>query len=365
MSAPASQPIAPICRHFGTCGGCTAQDVPPHIHAADKQAQIARALARHGFADPVINAVIGVPPKTRRRATLKAAKQDGVMLIGFHEARTHNIADMHECHVLTPQIFALVGALRERLGALLRDGDGCEISVTQADNGFDVALDWPRKITPALTTEFAKMSAKLNIARLTARGEPVVTMRQPNVKLGPAQIALPLAAFLQPTREGEAMLQELVCAAAGKSKSIIDLFSGCGTFALVLAARARVHAVEQSAAMLEALALGVRNTQGLKPVTTEKRDLAKVPVSLPELKRFDCAVLDPPRAGAAPQCAILASSALKRLIYASCSPESFARDARILCDGGFNLGAITPVDQFLWSSHTELVAVFTKRRMPS
>lgn len=359
MSAP--EPLAPICRHFGTCGGCTSQDVPPQIYAADKQAQIMRALARHGFADVTIHDVLGVPPKTRRRASLKVAKNNGAIVIGFHEARSHSIVDMHECHVLTPPLFALVGALRERLGALLRDGDMCELSVTQADNGFDVALDWPRKITTALTTEFAKLCAKLNIARLTSRGEPVVTMAQPCVTLGPAQIALPLGAFLQPTREGEVALQNLVCAAAAKSKSIIDLYSGCGTFALVLARRARVHAVEQSGAMLDALAYAVRNTQGLKPLTVEKRDLTKVPISPPELKRFDCAVLDPPRAGAAAQCTALAGSGVKRLIYASCSPESFARDARILCDGGFNLGAITPVDQFLWSSHTELVATFIKK----
>ncbi len=168
-------------------------------------------------------------------------------------------------------------------------------------------------------------------------------------------------AFLQPTRAGEAALQAEVAARLRGAKKIADLFSGCGTFTLPLAEAARIHAVELDANLLEALAGAVRHTQGLKPVTTETRDLFKLPLTVPELTRFDAVLLDPPRAGALAQAKELAASKIKRIAYVSCNPQSFARDARVLIEAGFVMGPVTPVDQFLWSDHVELVAAFLRR----
>jgi 23S rRNA (uracil1939-C5)-methyltransferase len=165
---------------------------------------------------------------------------------------------------------------------------------------------------------------------------------------------------LQPTHEGEAALREKILAGVKNAKTIADLFAGCGTFTFALAEKAKVHAVELDKPALAAIAAAVRATQGLKPITTEARDLFKAPLSGDELKPFDAVVMDPPRAGAQAQATALAASSVRRIAYASCNAESFGRDARILVAGGYKLGAVTPVDQFLWSSHIELVAAFAR-----
>jgi 23S rRNA (uracil1939-C5)-methyltransferase len=180
------------------------------------------------------------------------------------------------------------------------------------------------------------------------------------VRFGKAAVKLPPDVFLQPTRDGEAVLQSQVLAGVGGAKTIADLFAGCGTFALPLAVQARVHAVEQDGTMLAALAAAAKATQGLKPLTIEKRDLFNRPLAGPELAKFDAVVLDPPRAGAIAQAKALAASTAGRAVYVSCNAVSFARDARVLVDGGFRMGAIVPVDQFLWSSHIELVTTFER-----
>jgi 23S rRNA (uracil1939-C5)-methyltransferase len=354
------EPIAPICAHFGTCGGCTYQDMTPDSYRALKRDMVVTALARRGFADAMVAQTVEVAPATRRRAAFKVEKRDGAVAIGFHAARSHAIVDMRECRVLTPGLVALVAPLRAMMAALLRDGEAAELRVTETDAGFDVSLDWKRAGDPSVNAEIARWAPKLRLARVTAKSETLIALAQPRVEFGKADVKLPPDAFLQPTRDGEAALQARVLDATKGAKRIADLFAGCGTFALVLAQQARVHAVERDGAMLEALAAAARATQGLKPVTVEKRDLFKQPLTPPELAGFDAVVLDPPRAGAAAQAAQLAHSRVRRIAYVSCDPASFARDARILADGGYRMGAVTPVDQFLWSSHIELVAAFTR-----
>jgi 23S rRNA (uracil1939-C5)-methyltransferase len=350
-----------LCRHFGICGGCATQDLAPAANRALKRDLVVSALARQGFANASVEDVVEVPPHTRRRATFKAMKRGGETQIGFHAARSHEIVDMHECLVLTPRLFVLVAGLRTMMGALLRDTEQADIEVTDTDAGFDVALHWQRKPDTALNAELARWAAQLKLARVTGRNGILVELAAPTVRFGDAPVKLPPGAFLQPTREGEALLQSRVLAAVKGAKRVADLFAGCGTFALVLAKQARVHAVEREGAMLDALAAGARATQGLKPLTTEKRDLFKLPVTPPELAEFDAVVLDPPRAGAAAQVAELAQSRVRRIAYVSCDPASFARDARVLVERGYAMGAITPVDQFLWSSHIELVAAFARK----
>jgi 23S rRNA (uracil1939-C5)-methyltransferase len=357
----ADETIVPVCAHFGACGGCAHQDMAPRVYRALKRDMVARALARQGFADAVVEEVVEVAPATRRRAVFKVAKQGGETRIGFHAARSHAIVDMRECHVLTPALTALVAGLRELMAALLREGETAELRVSDTDAGFDVSLDWKRGNDPAVNAVIARRASKLKLARVTAKGETLVELAPPTLHFGNAVVKLPPDAFLQPTREGEAALQARVAAATKGAKHLADLFAGLGTFALPLAEFARVHAVERDGAMLEALAFAARGTQGLKPVTTEKRDLFKEPLIAAELERFDAVVLDPPRAGALAQVRALAQSTVGRVAYVSCDPASFARDARILVDGGYRMGPVVPVDQFLWSSHIELVAAFARK----
>jgi 23S rRNA (uracil1939-C5)-methyltransferase len=350
----------PLCRHFGVCGGCAVQDLPAEDYRNFKRNLIAEALARYGLGDSVIEDVVPVPPRSRRRATFKVAKRDGRTELGFHAAGSHAIVDMRECLVLTPELFNVAQGLRQMMAALLQDGEGAELYAVEADNGFDLAIAWKRRPTSNAIAGIAHWAPKLGVVRVTANGELLYRAASPEIALGRARVPLPARAFLQPTRAGELMLQQRVLETVGKARAVVDLFAGCGTFTLPLAERARVHAVDSDAPMLEALADGARATPGLKPISTEKRDLFRRPLEPKELDRFDAAVLDPPRAGALSQAKTLNLSGIKRIAYVSCDAASFARDARALTDGGFRLDRVLGVDQFLWSAHIELVASFAR-----
>ncbi|HEU0095050.1 MAG TPA: hypothetical protein VFQ52_01250, partial [Rhizomicrobium sp.] len=275
--------------------------------------------------------------------------------------RSHTVIDMHQCEILTPGLLALVGELRRRLEPIFSPGEAAELHVTQSDTGFDAAFRWQRNLVPGLSAQLATALEGTDIARLTLNGDTVFETATPAIALGDVTVRLPSNTFLQSTAEGERALQERVLKIVGKAKSVTDLFSGIGTFALPLARKARVHAVEQDAPALAALAAASK-AWGLKPVTTEKRDLFKVPLTSLELNVYDAVVLDPPRAGAESQARTLAKSRVPVIAYVSCDAATFARDAAILIAGGFKMGAVTPIDQFLWSSHIELVAAFSRSR---
>ena len=357
-----------ICPHFGTCGGCSLQDLAPDVYSAKKRDAVLAALKRAGVEAQVEGPVI-VPPRSRRRAVLKIKSLAEGLHIGFHAAKSHTVIDMHHCDVLTPGLFALVGALRQKLEPLFGVGEAGELHVTETDTGFDCALRWRAALTPTLRAALSSALSGLGIARLTMGRETVFETAQPVVSLGGVKVVLPPDPFLQATREGEASLQAFVLQTVGKAKRVADLFAGCGTFALPLARQARVHAVEQDAPALAALAAAAKHSSsgapsragaGLKPITTEVRDLFKLPLTAGELAPYEAVVLDPPRAGAEAQAKALAKSKVPVIAYVSCDAVSFARDAALLIAGGYKIGSVTPIDQFLWSSHIELVARFTR-----
>lgn len=357
--ATAYQGVMTLCSHFGICGGCESQDMPPQAYAASKRGAVAAALERAGVAAEIRDPVI-VPPHTRRRAVFKIKSLPEGLHIGFHAARSHTVIDMHQCEVLTPGLFALVGHLRARLEPLFGVGEAAELHVTESETGFDCAFRWRRGLTPALTAELSRALGGLGIARLTMGTETVFETAAPTVAFDGIAVKLPPFAFLQSTIAGEAALQAHVKQAVGKARAVADLFAGCGTFALPLARKARVHAVEHDKAALAALAAAATRVPGLKPVSTEPRDLFKLPLTAAELAAFDAVVLDPPRAGAEAQARVLAKSRVPAIVYVSCDAASFARDAAVLTQGGYRIGPVAPIDQFLWSSHIELVAGFTR-----
>jgi 23S rRNA (uracil1939-C5)-methyltransferase len=349
-----------ICTHFGACGGCSLQNLSPDAYRTRKRDAVVAALARAGLGDVVVEEPLLVPEKTRRRAVFKFGKQKGKMTVGFHAARSHEIVDMRECLVLTPSLLALTSDLRRILADILSDGEKGEVHVTDAENGLDLAFRSPRKLTPALTAAIAQGFAGSQVARIIFNGEILLEQSVPQIVFDGMVVTLPPHSFLQSTKEGEAALTARVLALAEGAKTVADLFSGMGTFTLPLARRAKVHAVEQEGEALTVLAEAARKAKGLKPVTTERRDLFKVPLTPLELNRFDAVVLDPPRAGAEAQVKAITSSKLRRVIYVSCDAGSFARDAAILVKAGFQAGPVTPVDQFLYSDHIELVGIFAR-----
>ena len=332
--------------------------MPRDEYAAKKREAVLAALKRVGVEAQVDQPVI-VPPRSRRRAVFKIKSLAQGLHIGFHAAKSHTVIDMHHCDVLTPGLFALVGALRQKLEPLFGVGETAELHVTETETGFDCAFRWRAALTPTLRAALSSALAGLGIARLTMGREMVFETVRPTVRLGGVRVALPPNPFLQSTVEGEAALQARVQEIVGKAKAVADLFAGCGTFALPLARTARVHAVEQDASALAALREAAK-APGLKPVTAEVRDLFKLPLTPAELSPYEAVILDPPRAGAEAQVKALARSKVPVIAYVSCDAASFARDAALLVAGGYRVGPVTPIDQFLWSSHIELVAGFTQ-----
>lgn len=353
-----------LCRHFGICGGCASQNLSEADYRLHKLEAVSAVLARHNIPLKPEELFV-VPPQSRRRATFKASQTVNGLRLGFHAAGSHDVIDLQECRVLTPALFQAVAGLRAMLNDILNPGESAELKVTQLNGGMDVSLRWARKEDAATLTRLAHWAQKLRLVRLSRHGVPQLTLSPATLRLGPATLDFPPEAFLQPTVPGEQALQGFVVSALVKAKKVADLFSGCGTFTLPLAQQASVHAVELEDDHLKALEVAARQP-GMKPVTVEKRNLFKRPLTESELKKYDGVCLDPPRAGAEEQVRVLAAANVRHLAYVSCDVQSFARDAAILIAGGYTLTRLIAVDQFLWSNHIELAASFRKavKRFP-
>ncbi|HYL33320.1 MAG TPA: class I SAM-dependent RNA methyltransferase [Stellaceae bacterium] len=354
----------PVCAHFGSCGGCALQHLLAEAYAAAKLDWLRGALAQHGFADVAMAPLRRLAPGTRRRARLALAR-NGQTVAGFHGRMSHAIVDMRECHVLHPALVALVEPLRRLAAEILPPHGTAGAALTLGDAGVDVLLELPK--APALDglESLARFAAEHDLARLSWRAgkvaAPVAQRRPVRAIFAGVAVDLPPDAFLQASAEADAVLGTLVLDAVGTPRRIADLYAGVGTFTFPLATHAQVHAVEGDAEAAKVLGQAAARANIADRISVERRDLARRPVSGAELARFDAVVFDPPRTGAAAQSRELAASAVPRIVAVSCNPATFARDARILVDGGHTLAHVAPVDSFVWSPHLELVARFERR----
>ncbi len=312
------------------------------------------ALAQHALSTE-IRAPHLSPPCSRRRATLRALKVGQGAVVGFNAAKSHQIVDMRECHILRPELFALVAPLRELLAKVLPAKRIAEVQLTLVDQGPDVLLKGVEAEGLAAIEALTSFATENRLARLAVdRGLGPETVYEPQpatATLSGTAVAFPTGAFLQATEDGEAALVEAVREACRGGQRIADLFSGLGTFALATRAAYAAEASRDAAAALKRAAPGM---------TVEHRDLYRRPLDATELKPFDAVILDPPRAGAAEQVAALAGSSVPSIAYVSCNPATFARDAKTLADGGYALDWVKPVGQFRWSTHIELAARFSR-----
>jgi 23S rRNA (uracil1939-C5)-methyltransferase len=348
----------PPCAHARACGGCALQHADDAFVAAWKLDVVRGALAGQGL-DATVTGPLTSPPQTRRRATLTGRRTKAGVSLGFHLRGSDQIVAVPGCLLLAPEVMATFPAL-EALTAIGATRKGAlSLTVTATLTGPDVAVTGGKPLEAALLQDLAALAEAHGIARLTWDGEGVALRAQPLVAMGRARVPLPPGAFLQATAAGEAALLAAVRAAIGPARRVVDLFAGCGTFALPLAEAAEVHAVEGDGALTAALASGARSTPGLKAVTTETRDLFRRPL-LPDELRCDAVVIDPPRAGAEAQVAEIARAAVPVVAMVSCNPVTFARDARALVAAGYGLDTVLVVDQFRWSTHVELVARFRR-----
>ena len=356
--SPGPSRVPPACPHFGICGGCALQMMRNEDYLAWKRGLVVAALNQRGFSDPPVEEIIAIPPGTRRRAIFKARRLTNGVTAGFYEADSHHLVNIHECPVLVPELAGLLEPIKTALAAILAEGEPAELHATFSDTGVDLSLKLQRRRDPDLLMALSRFAANLKLARLCWNGEPIVVNTMPQLRVGRFSVSLPPECFLQPSKQGERVLQQLATAAVGSAQRIADLFCGCGSFTFALAERASLAAFDSSAPEIEALREAARPTGG--KVRADTRDLFRQPLTPAELDRFAAVLLDPPRAGATAQARNLARSTVPSIMYVSCNPASFARDARILCDGGYRLMRVVPVDQFLWSPHVELFAQFTR-----
>ena len=358
IEQPSSDRVRPPCRHYGTCGGCRLQHAAEDFTARWKVETVRSALAAQGIEADFLP-VHTSPPGSRRRAVLSARRTRKGAIVGFHGRASDSIAEISGCRLLAPELLAALPVAEDlaRTGAS-RKGE-LAVTATLSQAGLDVAVRNGKALDGPRRQALARLAERHDLARLAWEDEIIATRRAPWQTFGRARVVPPPGAFLQATADGEAALLQAVRAAVGQASRIADLFAGCGTFALPLAEGARVHAVETDAQMLAALDRGWRHCNGLRPVTTEARDLFRRPLDADELTRFDAVVIDPPRAGAEAQIALIARARVPVVAHVSCNPVSFAHDARILTGAGYRMGAVRVVDQFRWSAHVELVASFT------
>ncbi len=352
--------IAPVCAHFAACGGCAVQHWSVARYREWKRAAVMEALAQAGLEAPV-DALIDAHGEGRRRAVFHARRgADNNLQVGFAALRAHDVVAIERCPVLAPALAGALDAARAIAEVLAPARKPLDIQATASEGGLDIDVRGSGPLPPALSGKLAQLAERHRLARLTRHGDLVAQRASPTVSMGRARVALPPGAFLQATEAGEAALAAMVELHTGKGKAIADLFCGLGPFALRLAERARVTALDGDAEAIAALTRAAATTSGLKPVDAQARDLFRRPLSGAELKAFDAVIFDPPRQGAEAQAHALAESKVPLVVAVSCQAGTFARDARILVDGGYRLMRVTPVDQFLYSAHVELVARFEK-----
>jgi 23S rRNA (uracil1939-C5)-methyltransferase len=352
--------IAPFCKHFAICGGCAIQHWESERYRAWKRNIVVETLAQAKL-DCEVGPLIDAHGQGRRRITLHAAVGvHGVLKVGFTAANSHDIIPIDRCPILDPGLDGALDAgwaVAERLTANAKPLD---IQVTATEGGLDVDVRGSGPLPASLIATLSQVAEQHRLARLTRHGEMVLMRNPPVVTIGPARVNLPPGSFLQATVAGEQALAALVSAHCSKAKHIADLFCGVGPFALRLAEKARISAFDSDAGAISALQKAATSTPGLKPVKAEARDLFRRPLMPQELRDHDCVVFDPPRQGAQAQARQLAASKIPVVVAVSCNVATFARDARILLDGGYRMETVTPVDQFRHTPHVELVARFVR-----
>ncbi|MDF1608603.1 class I SAM-dependent RNA methyltransferase [Hoeflea sp. YIM 152468] len=363
---PSSDRVTPPCPHFGPdddnagCGGCALQHVADGAYRAWKHGLVVAALKSRGI-DTDVAPLVACAPGARRRVVFAARRTDKGAILGFNRASSHQIVPIDACLVATAPINQGLPGLRRLATAVAVGKEAFRFSVLDAAPGFDIAVDAPFSLKePDRLRIIAAVRAEPTVTRLSFNGEILIEKQPPELSFGAVIVNPPPGGFVQASNAAEQVMGDLVSAHLAKSKRVADLFSGSGTFALRLARHSHVHAVEADGPSLSALDRAARRTLGLKPVSVEKRDLFRRPLMLSELKPYQGLVFDPPRAGAEVQVGDIARSTVKRIAAVSCNPVTLARDLEILIKGGYKILSVTPIDQFLWSSHVEVVALLER-----
>ncbi|MDZ7824353.1 MAG: RNA methyltransferase [Ahrensia sp.] len=358
-----AQRVAPVCQHFGDCGGCKVQHMGSDLYTDWKKGLVRDALTQVGIniePEPIVTCA----PKSRRRAVFSVVVTTDGIDVGFQRAGSNHVVAINECHVITAPLEGAAPLIGRLAKTFLPRGKTASFTVLDTQTGFDIAIESPIKLTDDNRRAITSHVMKTSIARVNVNGETIIEKTKPRLDLSGFIVGPPAGAFVQAVKTIEDAMVRLIADHLGSCKRVADLFSGSGTFSLPLARASSVYAVEGQPEALVALDRAWRDATGqnLKAIKTEKRDLHNRPIMAKEfeLMKTQGVVFDPPRAGAEMQAQQLAKSPVKRIAAVSCNPTTLARDLKILIAGGYTLQSVTPLDQFLWSPHVEAVALLVR-----
>lgn len=361
LRKPSAERVDAVCRHYEDCGGCALQHWKDEPYQAWKKSLVINALI--GRQCPAeVAALIPCEKKTRRRMVLSARVTPKGQVVGFNRFRSHDVIAIEECPVLKPELVNSLYSIRAVCAHLANYAKDLRVIVTLAENGLDVALDGCKINDEKLRQRLVEETLKQSFIRLTVEGEIIVEKERPRLHFGATSVEFAAGGFLQATKEAENSMADLVMEGLKKTKYAADLFSGAGTFTFRMAEKMQVHAVEHDGEALKSLDRAYRQSNGLKTVSYEKRDLFRRPLLPRELAAFDGLVFDPPRSGAEEQVREIAKTNIPRIVAVSCNPVTLARDLSILVEGGYKIEKVVPIDQFLWSPHVESIAILSKRK---
>lgn len=357
---PSPDRAAPICKHFGTCGGCAAQHMAAPLYSAWKRSMLVEAF-RHRGLEPTVETLVAIGPGSRRRAVLSARRTGGGIVLGYSMEGSHELVGITQCPVLVPALEAALARLGTLAELAMGEESEARLVVLACDNGIDVNVSGVKAtIPPARRAALAQQAKLLGAVRLTIGGELVMLAAAPFLDLGGVRVSIPPQGFVQASSVAEAAMREITVAAVGKAKRVADLFCGAGAFTFALARKAHVTAADSDKALIGALTAAAKQATGLRPISPLVRDLMAEPLSRRELDAYDAVVLDPPRAGAKAQAEAIAKSKVPVVIAISCNPATLARDARIIVDDGYEIERLVAIDQFVFAAHVEAVAVLRK-----
>jgi len=357
--SPAANRVPAPCLHFGCCGGCAIQHIADVDYRAWKLDLVRAALSRRGLAADVPD-LIDAHGSGRRRVSVHARRLGGRVFVGFMRVRDHKLRAVDHCLLLTPGLHSVFDMSASMVAALDLENGEVNLHWTETKNGLDCDLRHAGDLSYDRQVALADAAHEYDLARVTWNTDIVVERRAPYLHMGSAQVVAAPGGFLQATVAGEEMLSDLVLSSLINVQHIADLYCGIGPFALRLAQTARIYAADGNADAVAALDRAARHTPNLKPVTAAVRDLARDPLTPVELSHFEAVIFDPPRAGALNQAKALADADVPLVIAVSCDPETFARDARALVDGGYGLDWVCAIDQFRYTAHVEIVGVFRR-----
>lgn len=360
--------VLPPCKYFTVCGGCSLQHLDTDYYKQIKLDSLQQILKKHSIVSENMSPMCQTGPSSRRRAIFEAVQKHGIVFLGFKKYHSDQIVNIDSCLLLTKELSGLIPKLKDILKKILSDKEKCKIFVTKADNGIDLVIQTANTntIEPNLTEILKEFSLKNGIIKFTiinkVKWHLIYLAEKPHILFDTVAVEVDNHCFLQVSKTSDVILANLINDTFSKIKTtkqlqIADLFCGRGTLTIPANKFGNVDSFETEISSVKALKKTIKDSA--LAVNVHQRDLFTKPLEWDELNKYDVVIINPPRAGAKKQAYLLSKSTVKTIIYLSCNPETFSYDTKLILDKNrYRLKDLIPIDQFHWSHHIELLAIF-------